>query len=103
VIISPAFPLLEEWARANHISFSNREELVANPKVKALYGGIVGELNRGLARYETLKKILLVPDEFTALDGTLTPTMKLRRKAITERYREQIDDLYEEAETSSVA
>ncbi len=103
VIISPAFPLLEEWARANQISFSNREELVANPKVKALYGGIVGELNRGLARYETLKKILLVPDEFTALDGTLTPTMKLRRKAITERYREQIDDLYEEAETSSVA
>jgi long-chain acyl-CoA synthetase len=103
VIISPAFPLLEEWARANHISFSNREELVANPKVKALYGGIVGELNRGLARYETLKKILLVPDEFTAHDGTLTPTMKLRRKAITERYREQIDDLYEEAETSSVA
>jgi long-chain acyl-CoA synthetase len=100
VIISPAFPLLEEWARANHISFSNREELVANPKVKALYGGIVGELNRGLARYETLKKILLVPDEFTAHDGTLTPTMKLRRKAITERYREQIDDLYEEAETS---
>jgi long-chain acyl-CoA synthetase len=103
VIISPAFPLLEEWARANHISFSNREELVANPKVKALYGGIVGELNRGLARYETLKKILLVPDEFTAHDGTLTPTMKLRRKAIAERYREQIDDLYEEAETSSVA
>jgi long-chain acyl-CoA synthetase len=103
VIISPAFPLLEEWARANHISFSNREELVANPKVKALYGGIVGELNRGLARYETLKKILLVPDEFTAHDGTLTPTMKLRRKAITERYREQIDDLYEEAETSRVA
>src|ERR1019366_2592291 len=103
VIISPAFPLLEAWAHATHISFSNREELVANPKVKALYGGIVGELNRGLARYETLKKILLVPDEFTALDGTLTPTMKLRRKAITERYREQIDDLYEEAETSSVA
>jgi long-chain acyl-CoA synthetase len=44
-----------------------------------------------------------VPDEFTAADGTLTPTMKLRRKAIEERYREQIDDLYKEAETTSVA
>ena len=72
-------------------------------QVKALYQGIVAELNRGLARYETIKKILLVPDEFTAADGTLTPTMKLRRKAIEERYREQIDDLYNEAETISVA
>lgn len=103
VIISPAFPLLEEWARANRVSFSSREQLVADPQVKKLYEGIIGELNRGLARYETLKKILLVPDEFTATDGTLTPTMKLRRKAIEERYREQIDDLYNEAETISVA
>jgi long-chain acyl-CoA synthetase len=103
VIIAPAFPLLEEWARANRISFSSREQLVADPQVKALYEGIVGELNRGLARYETLKRVLLVPDEFTATDGTLTPTMKLRRKAIEERYREQIDDLYNEAETTGVA
>jgi long-chain acyl-CoA synthetase len=103
VIISPAFPILEEWARNNHISFSSREELVASPKVQALYKGIVGEVNRGLARYETLKKILLVPDEFSATDGTLTPTLKLRRKAIEERYREQIDELYREAETSVVA
>jgi long-chain acyl-CoA synthetase len=103
VIISPSFPLLEEWARSNRVSFSSREQLVADPLVKALYEGIVAELNRGLARYETLKKILLVPDEFTAADGTLTPTMKLRRKAIEERYREQIDDLYKEAETTSVA
>jgi long-chain acyl-CoA synthetase len=102
VIISPAFPLLEEWAHANRVSFSSREQLVADPQVKALYKGIVGELNRGLARYETLKKILLVPDEFSATDGTLTPTMKLRRKAIEERYREQIDELYDEAETTSV-
>ena len=103
VIISPAFPLLEEWARANHVSFSSREELVGHARVKALYAGIVGEVNRGLARYETLKKILLVPDEFTASDGTLTPTLKLRRRAIEARYREQIDELYREADTSIVA
>jgi long-chain acyl-CoA synthetase len=63
----------------------------------------VGEVNQGLARYETLKKILLVPDEFTASDGTLTPTLKLRRKAIEERYRKQIDELYEGAEVSITA
>jgi long-chain acyl-CoA synthetase len=44
-----------------------------------------------------LKKVLLVPDEFTATDGSLTPTLKLRRKVIEERYRQQIDTLYEEA------
>jgi long-chain acyl-CoA synthetase len=98
VIISPHFPLLEEWARGNDISFSSRQELIANPRVKALYEGIVAEVNRGLARYETLKKVLLVPDEFTANDGALTPTFKLRRKVIEERYRKQIDDLYREAE-----
>ncbi len=103
VIISPYFPLLEEWARANHVRFSSHAELVSNPKVKALYEGIVSEVNRSLARYETLKRVLLVPDEFSAEDGCLTPTLKLRRKAIEERYRKRIDDLYREAEVASVA
>jgi len=101
VIISPAFALLEQWARTNHIHFSSREELVAHPKVIALYEGIVHEVNLGLARYETLKKIMLVADEFSATDGTLTQTLKLRRRAIEERYRQQIEDLYREAEVSA--
>ena len=100
-IISPHFPLLEEWARANQVSYSSRKELVANPKVKALYESIVAQVNRGLARFETLKKVLLVAEEFTASDGALTPTLKLRRKVIEERYRKQIDDLYREAEEVS--
>jgi long-chain acyl-CoA synthetase len=103
VIISPAFPLLEEWVRDNHILFSSREELVIHPKVNTLYEGIVGDVNLRLARYETLKKILLLPDEFTTSDGSLTPTLKLRRKAVEARYREQIDELYREADTSAVA
>ena len=97
VIIAPSFALLEEWANDNHVSYSSREELIADPKVRALYSEIVDEVNRGLARFETLKKLLLVPDEFTAEDGTLTPSLKLRRRAVEERYRKQIDDLYAEA------
>src|SRR5208283_301253 len=103
VIIAPSFPLLMEWAGANHISYTSREELIADPKVRALYLDIVGEVNRGLARFETLKKLLLVPDEFTAEDGALTPSLKLRRKVVEERYRKQIDELYAEAETAVVA
>ncbi len=60
-------------------------------------------MNLGLARYETLKKLLLVPDEFTATDGTVTPTLKLRRRVIEARYREQIDELYKEPKEASSA
>ena len=101
VIISPHFSRLEDWARANHISCSSREQLVANPKVKALYEDVVGQVNRGLGRHEMLKKILLVPHEFNSEDGTLTPTLKLRRKAIEERYAKQIAELYEERSRTS--
>jgi long-chain acyl-CoA synthetase len=96
VIISPHFPALEEWARTNQVLSHSREELVANPRVKALYDGIVEQVNARLARHEMLKKVLLVPHEFTASDGSLTPTMKVRRKIIEERYSHQIAEMYEE-------
>ena len=103
VLISPHFPLLESWARENDITFTSKAHLVAHPKVKILYEGIVEEVNQNLARFEKLKKVLLVPDEFTTTDGSLTPTLKLRRKVIEERYRQQIEDLYRQSEMSNVA
>ncbi|MGA9511526.1 MAG: long-chain fatty acid--CoA ligase [Candidatus Sulfotelmatobacter sp.] len=101
VIISPNFALLETWARENNLVFSSRAELIADPKVQSLYGEIAEEVNRNLARFEKLKRVLLVPDEFTAENGALTPTMKLRRRVIEDRYRVQIDDLYAQAEAST--
>jgi long-chain acyl-CoA synthetase len=98
VIVSPNFAPLEKWARANEIAFSSRSELVADPKVQALYEGIVEEANQNLAKFEKLKRVLLVPDEFSPDNGALTPTMKLRRRVIEERYRTQIDELYARAE-----
>lgn len=96
VIISPQFARLEEWAQANHIPCASREMLIANPKVREFYEGIVGQVNRHLGRHEMLKKVLLVPHEFSPNDGTLTPTMKIKRKVIEERYSRQIAELYEE-------
>jgi long-chain acyl-CoA synthetase len=103
VIVSPNFPLLEEWARTNGIPFGSRGELVANPKVQRLYDGIVEAINQNLARFEKLKRVMLVPDEFTADNGALTPTLKLRRRVIEDRYRKQIDDLYAQAEAATVS
>jgi len=102
VMISPNFARLEEWARENGIAFSSRAELVADRKVQSLYEGVVEEQNQNLARFEKLKRVILVPDEFTLDNGALTPTLKLRRRVIEERYKKQIDDLYSKAEAASV-
>src|SRR6266852_2581115 len=100
VLISPYFPLLEDWARAHDLPFNSRAELVAKPEVQALYQGIVEDLNQNLARFEKLKRVLLVADEFSAENGTLTASMKLRRRVVEERYRAQIDDMYAQAEAA---
>ena len=101
VIISPNFPLLEEWARTNGIEFSSRGELVADSKVQELYEQVVEGTNQNLARFEKLKRVMLVAEEFTAENGALTPTMKLRRRVIEDRYREKIDELYAQAEAAT--
>jgi long-chain acyl-CoA synthetase len=100
VLVSPNFALLEGWARDHDIVFASRSELVAHPEVRALYETIVEEVNQGLARFEKLKKVLLVPDEFSAENGSLTASMKLRRRVVEERYRKLIEDMYERAERS---
>lgn len=103
VLIAPYFPLLQDWARNNHVSFTSRTDLIANPKVQALYEGIVEDLNTNLARFEKLKKVMLIAEEFTPEDGTLTHTMKVRRRAVEDRYRARIDDLYAHAEAAPLA
>jgi len=101
VLVSPNFPLLEDWARTNDIPFASRTELVAHPKVQALYEQIIEGTNQSLARFEKLKRVLLVADEFSSENGALTPTMKLRRRVIEDRYRRQIDELYAQAEAAA--
>ena len=100
VLIAPYFPMLEAWARNNEITYSSRTELVHNPLVKELYDRIVEDVNRNLARFEKLKRAILLADEFTPQDGMLTHSMKLRRRAVEERYRSLIDDVYANAEAA---
>jgi long-chain acyl-CoA synthetase len=97
VIISPHFPLLEDWARANGVGFNSHANLVTATKVRELYQGIVEDLNKKLAHFETIKKILLVPDEFSIATGEITPTLKLKRRVIEQKYKQQIDELYRDS------
>lgn len=103
VIIQPNFVALEGWARHNDIPYNDRKELVAHPDVKTLYNGIVAEVNKDLARFEAIKRIILVPDEFTVESGEMTPSLKLKRRVVETKYAKQIENLYAEVDTGNEA
>jgi long-chain acyl-CoA synthetase len=98
VLIFPDFATLETHAWQQGLQFSSREELVHLPEIQGRYAGIVSAQNEGLAQFEKLKKFCIVPDELSPANGTLTASLKLRRRVIEERYRGQIEAMYEEAE-----
>ena len=96
VLIAPNFTELEAWARDNGVEAASREELVKDARVRQLYESILADVNSSLAQFEKLKKLALVSGEFSIADGSLTPTLKLKRRVIEERYRSVIQHLYAE-------
>jgi long-chain acyl-CoA synthetase len=100
VLLSPNFAALEAWAHQQGIAFTNRAELIADSRVHDLYRGIVHETNTGLASFESLKRFRLVAEEWTQETGELTPSMKLKRRVITERYAALVAAIYADEATS---
>lgn len=95
LLIVPEFDRLQAWAAENGIEAADRAALVANPRVHEKMQAEVFGMLTDLARFEMPKKIGLLADEFTIADGHLTPSMKVKRRVVMERYREQIEALYE--------
>jgi long-chain acyl-CoA synthetase len=100
VLLSPNFAALEEWARQQGITALTRRDLVADLRVIAHYGEIVNKVNSTLAQFETMKRFRVVADEWALDTGELTPSMKLKRRVITERYAELISALYADEATA---
>jgi long-chain acyl-CoA synthetase len=100
VLLSPNFAALEDWAKQHGIEAKSRAELVADPRVVALYGEIVRHVNSDLASFETLKRFRVVADEWTIENGHMTPSMKLKRREITTRYAGLIAALYADEATA---
>lgn len=94
-LIVPSFEALETWAQKRQITYSTHEELVQHPKVIRLYEKRIALQSKLLAQYETIKKFRLVPRAFTIEDGEITPTMKLKRKAINTNFKDLVDSMYE--------
>ncbi len=96
VLLVPNFAVLESWAREKGLQFSSREQLVADAQVQACYESIITDSNQNLAQFERLKKFVLLSEEFSSANGTMTASLKVRRRAVEERCREQIDAMYKE-------
>jgi len=103
VIICPNFPALEQWAVEQGIGVASREALIRDPRVIEAYEKVVADVNQELAQFETLKKVLLVPDDFTVDKGEITPSLKLKRRVIEQKYKTQIDAMYQAAHLSHPA
>jgi long-chain acyl-CoA synthetase len=100
VLISPNFPALEGWAKQQGIADGNHAALTANDKVKAEYQRIVESVNNALGHHETLKRVTVVPDEWSIDSGELTPSMKLKRRVVEKKYEKEIADFYKDEATA---
>jgi long-chain acyl-CoA synthetase len=85
---------LEAWAEKNDVSIDADGKWLENDKVKALYRTEIDRLCVDLASYETIKSFALLYKPFSIEEGTLTPTLKTKRKVIEEKYESTIDKLY---------
>ena len=95
-LIIPEYKALEEYAKANGIGFSSREELCASDKIHAMMMERIDTLQQQLAHYEQIKRFTLLPKPFTMESGELTNTLKMRRKVINEHYKKEIENMYAE-------
>ena len=93
-LVVPAFPALEQHARENGIPFASREELVTQPEIVAFYQQRIQAVCEGLPGYEKIKRFTLMPREFTQDGGELTPTLKVKRRFVEQKYRTVIDAMY---------
>jgi long-chain acyl-CoA synthetase len=95
-LIVPAFAALERRLQDLGRPPGERTELVRRADVIALYDEIVEALNRELSQFERIKRFRLLPQEFTIESGELTPTLKVKRKAVEEHFAADIEELYRE-------
>jgi long-chain acyl-CoA synthetase len=101
VLISPNFTILESWAKVKGVSFAGRKDLVKQERVVARYQRIVNEVNATLAPYETIKRVAVVPDEWSIETDELTPSMKLKRRVVEKKYAAELAAFYKDEATAT--
>jgi long-chain acyl-CoA synthetase len=93
-LLVPSFEELDRWAKERGIDTADRAALLAHPEVVAAFQTVVDEVNRGLARFEAVKRFRLIAEPFTMDQGELTPTLKVKRRVVEKKYAAAIESLY---------
>jgi long-chain acyl-CoA synthetase len=93
-IISPNFSSINEWCKDNDISYDSKEELVKSPELIKMLSAEVIKTNKTLSAPEKIMRFKLVPDEWTPCSGELSPTLKLKRKFIDQKYQSVLSEIY---------
>lgn len=93
-LVVPAVEGLKDWCKNNSIEFNSLEEVAKNEKVIKAYEEEINQYNQDFGRWEQVKRFTLLPQEWSVESGELTPTMKLKRRVIYDRYKNEIEELY---------
>tara|TARA_R110002050_G_scaffold100580_1_gene208195 strand:- start:154549 stop:156318 length:1770 start_codon:yes stop_codon:yes gene_type:complete len=94
-LIQPDFDFVKDWAKIHNIEIGTNEELVLNENVIARFQEEIDVANENFAKWEKVKQFRLTPDIWSIDNGHLTPTMKLRRKIVKQKYIALYNDIYE--------
>ncbi len=100
-IISPNFNTLHYWALKYHLHYRDNVELISLSQTQEKMRKVLDEYNKSLAAHEQVKQFRLVPEEWTAANGLLSPTLKLRRAPLMEKYKDLVADIYGKDKSSS--
>ncbi|HUK14152.1 MAG TPA: long-chain fatty acid--CoA ligase [Thermoanaerobaculaceae bacterium] len=93
-LLVPSHEALEHWVESRGLPASDLPGMIARPEVAEAYQEVVDEVNRDLARYETIKRFRLVAEPFSIAGGELTPTLKVKRRVVEKRYEAVLAQLY---------
>jgi long-chain acyl-CoA synthetase len=101
-LISPNFTFLHDWCFMHRIQYRDNQDLIELPEVIERFAREVREVNRNLGEHEQIKRFRLVTEEWTPQTGELSPTLKLRRNILSERYHHIINEIYSVKEREKV-
>jgi len=93
-LIVPDFEVLTSYAESNNITYDSAEELIKDEDIQSIYRKEIRSQSKELASHEKIRDFRLVPNEFTVESGELTPTLKVKRRIIEDKYSDLINDIF---------
>ncbi|MCC8373108.1 MULTISPECIES: AMP-dependent synthetase/ligase [Photorhabdus] len=95
-LIVPCYEALEEYARSINLKYHDRVELLRHSQIIEMFEQRLKEVQKNFAHFDQVKRFILLPKPFSMETGELTPTLKLRRKIIMQRYYKEIESMYQD-------